>query len=250
MLGAFCFYSGTVGQKNPLRYRGYYFDYETLFYCLDSRYYDPFVGRFVNADNVISGTGESVQGYNLFAFCFNNPVNMADSTGNWPRWITATVAAIATTVAVVATVVSAPIVTVVAATVAVVSTVAYVAQSHHYDKRKEKNIDLPAKKDEAVVRGWLSSEDLNNPQADCHQYTSPNKSNVKFVSPDGHREVIYNYAGNIVLDSRDIGTYNFSPSGTLFGSIGHFFADMLPWLIFGNDDDPGPLANEFIRLFE
>ena len=105
---------------------------------------------------------------------------------------------------------------------------------------------------------WKNSKPKNSlnpngggPAASCHQYTSPNKSNVKYVSPDGHREVIFDEKGKIVLDSRDVGTYNFSPSGTIGGSIGHFFADMLPWIIFGNDDDdPGLLANEIIRLFE
>lgn len=74
----------TIGQRNPLRYRGYYYDAETGFYYLTSRYYDAEIGRFVNADNAISGTGESVQGYNLFAYCFNNPVKMSDETGHWP----------------------------------------------------------------------------------------------------------------------------------------------------------------------
>ena len=26
-------------------------------------------------------------GYNMYAYCFNNPVNLSDSNGNWPRWI-------------------------------------------------------------------------------------------------------------------------------------------------------------------
>ena len=77
----------TIGQKNPLRYRGYYYDEETGFYYLNIRYYDAEIGRFVSADIAISGTGESVQGYNLFSYCFNNPVNMNDPTGGWPKWI-------------------------------------------------------------------------------------------------------------------------------------------------------------------
>ena len=77
----------TIGQINPFRYRGYYYDNETGFYYVSSRYYDPEVGRYLNADSVLSGTGESVQGYNLFAYCFNNPVNMSDSSGHWPKWI-------------------------------------------------------------------------------------------------------------------------------------------------------------------
>ena len=79
--------AGTIGQINPIRYRGYYYDNETGFYFLQSRYYDPETGRFLNADSVISGMLESVHGYNLFAYCDNNPINKSDSTGNWPKWI-------------------------------------------------------------------------------------------------------------------------------------------------------------------
>ena len=77
----------TIGQLNPFRYRSYYYDNETGLYYLNSRYYDPQTYRFLNADNAISGTGESIQGYNLFAYCFNNSVNMADSSGHWPQWL-------------------------------------------------------------------------------------------------------------------------------------------------------------------
>ena len=71
---------------NPFRYRGYYFDTETGLYYLLSRYYDPAVGRFINADNQIAGVGGDALGYNMFAYCMNNPVNMDDPTGNWPSW--------------------------------------------------------------------------------------------------------------------------------------------------------------------
>ena len=71
---------------NPFRYRGYYFDIETGLYYLLSRYYDPAVGRFLNADNQIAGVGGDALGYNMFAYCMNNPVNMDDPTGNWPSW--------------------------------------------------------------------------------------------------------------------------------------------------------------------
>ena len=77
----------TVGEKNPFRYRGYYYDTETGLYYLNSRYYSPEFGRFISADNAISNSGKSVNGYNLFAYCFNNPVNMDDQAGNWPQWI-------------------------------------------------------------------------------------------------------------------------------------------------------------------
>jgi RHS repeat-associated protein len=67
-------------QKNPIRYRGYYFDKETGFYYLKSRYYNPEVKRFLNADGLVS-TGQGVTGYNMFAYCLNNPVTGWDPTG-------------------------------------------------------------------------------------------------------------------------------------------------------------------------
>ena len=77
----------SVAVLNPIRYRGYFYDTETGFYYLNSRYYDPQIGRFINADSVISGASGSLQGYNLFEYCNNNPVNKIDSTGDWPKWI-------------------------------------------------------------------------------------------------------------------------------------------------------------------
>ena len=69
-----------IGALNPLRYRGYYYDTETGFYFLQSRYYDPTVGRFINADGYVS-TGQGISSYNMFAYCLNDPVNMQDASG-------------------------------------------------------------------------------------------------------------------------------------------------------------------------
>ena len=79
--------ASTLGAQNPIRYRGYYYDTETGLYYINSRYYDPVVGRWINADSVIAGINGSVQGYNLFSYCFNNPVNMSDHSGHWPQWL-------------------------------------------------------------------------------------------------------------------------------------------------------------------
>jgi RHS repeat-associated protein len=73
----------TVGVKNPYRYRGYRYDTETGLYYLQSRYYNPEWGRFINADAIIGQTGELL-GHNLFSYCKNNPVNMKDSAGFRP----------------------------------------------------------------------------------------------------------------------------------------------------------------------
>ena len=82
--------SATAAVNNPYRYKGYYYDFDLGMYYLQTRYYDAEICRFINADSVISGTGETVQGYNLFAYCFNNPINMSDPTGSWPKWIETT----------------------------------------------------------------------------------------------------------------------------------------------------------------
>ena len=65
---------------NPLRYRGYYYDAETEFYYVSSRYYDPEIGRFINADSYLS-TGQGFLGCNSFTYCLNNPVLYKDFDG-------------------------------------------------------------------------------------------------------------------------------------------------------------------------
>ena len=69
--------------KNPFRYRGYYYDVDLGFYVTGTRYYDPAIGRFINADSVMSGASGSLQGCNLYAYCFNNPIMFTDENGNW-----------------------------------------------------------------------------------------------------------------------------------------------------------------------
>lgn len=70
----------TVGHLNPIRYRGYVYDAETELHYLQSRYYDPKLGRFLNADSYAS-TGQGILGNNMFAYCNNNPLNGEDPSG-------------------------------------------------------------------------------------------------------------------------------------------------------------------------
>ena len=72
---------GNLAEVNPLRYRGYYYDNETGFYYLQSRYYDPQNRRFMNADSYQS-TGQGFIGTNMFAYCNNSPVDLYDPSGN------------------------------------------------------------------------------------------------------------------------------------------------------------------------
>ena len=76
--------SGTMAEKNPLRYRGYYYDSEIGYYYLQSRYYDPTTRRFLNADSLAS-TGQGFVGTNMFAYCNNCPVIFTDTLGKSPR---------------------------------------------------------------------------------------------------------------------------------------------------------------------
>ena len=72
--------AATLGTLNPLTYRGYVYDHETGLYYLQSRYYNPSIRQFISADAFVS-TGQGYLGYNMFAYCNNNPVNFADPTG-------------------------------------------------------------------------------------------------------------------------------------------------------------------------
>ena len=79
--------ASTLGYFNPFRYRGYIYDEESGLYYCQSRYYDPVVGRWLNADGYLT-TDTTELGSNMFAYCENNPVNCIDSTGECPRYYT------------------------------------------------------------------------------------------------------------------------------------------------------------------
>ena len=90
--------SGDLASINPLRYRGYYYDAELEMYYLKSRYYDPEICRFISSDEFVN-TGLGFVGYNMFAYCLNNPINMIDCFGQWPQWIEDTADSISTALA-------------------------------------------------------------------------------------------------------------------------------------------------------
>ena len=73
-----------IATVNPFRYRGYYYDAETNLYYLQSRYYDPEVGRFINADEADAiSIDDNVIAHNLFVYVENNPINNTDYQGNF-----------------------------------------------------------------------------------------------------------------------------------------------------------------------
>ncbi len=76
--------ASTLGAHNPFRYRSYVYDQETGLYYLQSRYYNPLFCRFISADTYVS-TGQGILGYNMFAYCQNNPVIYYDPAGTWAQ---------------------------------------------------------------------------------------------------------------------------------------------------------------------
>ena len=75
-----------IGNINPIRYRGYYFDKETGLYYCNSRYYSPELCRWISADSIDYLDPESINGLNLYAYCGNDPINKYDPTGHFP-WL-------------------------------------------------------------------------------------------------------------------------------------------------------------------
>lgn len=75
-----------VLHKNPFRYRGYYYDEETGWYYLQSRYYDPHLKRFINADStdLLTIDCTNLMQYNLSMYCNGDPIGNSDKSGHDP----------------------------------------------------------------------------------------------------------------------------------------------------------------------
>ncbi len=72
-----------LANRNPYRYRGYYYDKELSLYHLQTRYYDPQTGRFISPDTIEYLDPISINGLNLYTYCLNNPIMCADPSGHW-----------------------------------------------------------------------------------------------------------------------------------------------------------------------
>ena len=151
----------------------------------------------------------------MFAYCLNNPVSYRDSQGTYTEYICDTPAEelgrkigewLGNWLA------------------EIIGT--YPSKEEHYN-RNENNPQFPAQYDATYFKDWDDGVSAN-----CHQFTSPERNNKKYVSPDGKFEAIYDANGYLVDDPRDIGTYNFiSPNEDGFG---HFIVDVWPWIWHGN----------------
>ena len=72
-----------IGKKNKIRYKGYYYDEETSLFWLFSRYYSPELCRFISPDDTEYLDLESVNGLNLYCYCYNDPINYYDPSGHF-----------------------------------------------------------------------------------------------------------------------------------------------------------------------
>ena len=131
-------------------------------------------------------------------------------------------------------------------TVSLVAEFSMPSKEEHYSRNEGITIDLPSKESE-VEADWPVSDNKKNtthpngPKANAHQFSSEDhKSNIKYVSPDGKIEVVYDAQGEIVTDPRDIGTYNYSPFDNkhpISSGIGHYLKDVRPWIRWGNSPE-------------
>ncbi len=239
--------SNTIGNLNPLRYRGYYYDTETGLYYLQSRYYDPALGRFINADSYASTNTTDILSYNMFAYCENDPVMKSDSTGSWPRKITLGVANFFKKIAQKS---KFGCIKKTAKFLYKKAKKVYRYQSWHYDDRKKRNGKPPRTLTEAKASGGRTGT-----AALFHQHTACifRGLNTKVCWDDG-REAIYDSNGYLVTDPRDEGSYNHSVPDKQWWKItdrnsAHFKLDVLPWIILGNnDEDWGPLVRSAVFI--
>ena len=71
-----------IGNINPIRYRGYYYDVETGLFMVGHRYYSPELCRFIQPADVSTLNPSSINGLNLYEYANNNPIGIAYSSSS------------------------------------------------------------------------------------------------------------------------------------------------------------------------
>ena len=211
---------------------------ETGLYYLQSRYYDPVVGRFINADSVIAGVGGSIQGNNMFAYCFNNPVGMEDESGNWPKWIKQVgkyAKKVVDVIVKIATISVDPI----GRTVAVVA---------HYNRNRLNKDDCSEQ--ELKEKGYTPEPSSSDKFHQNNQID--NKRNRKYVIGDwGSGEIVYYSDGTVNNTPEDRGTYNvYSGDNGFLNIVVHGTFDVIPYLVWGNSlHDSTTIVDRVLVIF-
>ena len=242
----------SLGALNPLLYRGYVYDRETELYYLQSRYYDPVIGRFINLDAYVS-TGQGILGNNMFTYCGNNPVNRTDCSGHawydnvW-NWITSTADDVKDWVE---------------DKVESVGEWAYQlyynATKWHFEDRIDANGEHPAYSQVESDEEWsLLPRDQS-----LYHIDDVGKDELKFVHPDGREAVFNGDTLEPMLDSRYMATYNYVALMPLpdnpgmmdyiaYGVcwVGHGVTDVLPYWILGMCNTREDFEAKIIAKFE
>ena len=167
----------------------------------------------------------------MFAYCNNNPVTFRDSSGTYPEYAYDSPAGE----------VGRRIGEWLGEWLVEIIEI-YPTREEHFN-RNASNPEFPKQYDANYFDGWD-----DNVAANCHQFTSPERNNKKYVSPDGKFEAIYSKNGDLVDDPRDVGTYNFiSPNKD---GLGHFIVDVVPWIWYGNSpNDTTTRPERFLSFF-
>ena len=237
---------------NPFRYRGYYYDSETGLYYLQSRYYDPVIGRFINLDAYVS-TGQGILGNNMFTYCGNNPVNRTDCSGHawydnvW-NWITSTADDVKDWVE-----------DKVESAGEWAYQLYYNATKWHFEDRIDANGEHPAYSQVESDEEWsLLPRDQS-----LYHIDDVGKDELKFVHPDGREAVFNGDTLEPMLDSRYMATYNYVALMPLpdnpgmmdyiaYGVcwVGHGVTDVLPYWILGMCNTREDFEAKIIAKFE
>lgn len=211
---------------------------ETGLYYLQSRYYNPEIGRFINADSVISDVGGVVLGYNMFVYSRNNPINMKDSTGNWPTWddIISYGKKVVDRIVENAVNNTSPIITI-------------VAKKLHYSRNVLNNTNY--QENELIEKGYTKEPASSDK---FHQNNRLNgERNRKYVIGDWFSsEVVYYSDGRVNNTSEDMGTFNiYSGDNPALNVIVHGVFDVVPYMIWGNSsDDSTTIVDRVIMIWE
>ncbi len=177
----------TSDVNNPYLFTGRRLDLETNNYYYRARYYKPSIGRFLQTDP--KGYYDSM---NLYQYCLNNPLRWTDPYGMGVYdWI--------------------------------VNDDWFASEKRRHYRRNENN-NLYPNQEQAEENCWVRQPDWKNKY---HRYGPGNEENVKYLSPDGHQEAIYDKKRNIVTDPKNMGTYNYGTN-----RWDHFWKDMVPYYMW------------------
>ena len=203
-----------VTQYNPFRYRGYYYDKDLGWYYLQTRYYNPQWGRFVNADSYVS-TGQGLLGYNMFAYCNNNSIMNIDATGNFGKKIGAWFEEKTDNL------------------ITFLTDPTGKLRELHYSRNKL-SINIS---EETLINNQHEKEDEANDK--FHQNNKKEGRNRKYVIGEWFSfEIVYYSDGTINNTPEDRGTFNVYSGDHWFGKyVIHGYFDVMPYMLWGNEEN-------------